>query len=213
MAKFIKSSYEILTDISEGGLEELKLIEKACRVCYKSEDKITDDGESAKALIKSCLGRGHESPIEHSILTVKFVCDRGVTHEMVRHRLASYSQESTRYCNYSKDKFGNEITFVLPDSYFDDDGNLINEECALVEACRDAETHYFRMINDEHKTPQEARAVLPQCLKAEIIMSANYREWRHFFELRCSKAAHPDIRKLACGLRDELRERIPVIFD
>ena len=108
----LKAGFEILTPISEGGIEELKHIEKIARVCYKSEEKITDDGESAKKFVKMLLDRGHEAMLEHSSLSVKFVADRGVSHELVRHRIASFAQESTRYVNYSLDKFGNEINVI-----------------------------------------------------------------------------------------------------
>ena len=112
--KIINPSYEILTDISPFGTLELEQIERAARTCYKSEDKILDQGESAKKLIKSLIDKGHEAMLEHSILSVKFICDRGVSHELVRHRMASFAQESTRYCNYSQEKFGIEITVIKP---------------------------------------------------------------------------------------------------
>ena len=118
--RIIQPSYEILTEISEGGIKELQLIEKIGRVCYKSEDKITEDGESAKKFVQMLIGRGHEAMIEHSTLSVKFTVDRGVSHELVRHRIASFAQESTRYCNYSKDKFDNGITFIKP-FFFEED--------------------------------------------------------------------------------------------
>lgn len=112
--KIVNPKYEILTDISEGGIKELQQIERVARVCYKSEDKITPDGESAKKLVGFLVKQGHEAMLEHSQLSVLFTCDRGVANELVRHRIASFAQESTRYCNYSKEKFGGELTFIRP---------------------------------------------------------------------------------------------------
>ena len=120
--RIIKPSYEIMTPISDGGIEELKRIEAAARTCYKSEDKITEDGTSAKKMVKALVTRGHEAMLEHSQLTVKFICDRGVSHEIVRHRICSFAQESTRYCNYSGDKFGEELTFIEPSFFVNNAG-------------------------------------------------------------------------------------------
>ena len=206
--KIINASYEILTDISPYGTLELEQIERAARTCYKSEDKITEQGESAKKLIKNLIKNGHEAMLEHSQLSVKFICDRGVSHELVRHRMASFAQESTRYCNYSDDKFGNELTFIKP-IFFDltmDEGEL------WLEAMEHAEDYYFSLL-DDLCSPQEARCVLPNSLKTEVVMTANYREWRHILKLRTDKAAHPQMRELMVPLLKELKERIPVIFD
>ena len=205
--QIIKSSYDILTPISEGGIEELKHIEKIARVCYKSEDKISEDGSSAKKLIKNLIDRGHEAMIEHSSLSVKFICDRGVSHELVRHRIASFAQESTRYCNYANDKFGNELTFIEP--FFWTNCDLYYDWKA---AMRAAEKSYLYLI-ERGAQPQEARSVLPNSIKTEITITANYREWRNFFKLRTAKAAHPQMRELTIPLLAELKERIPVIFD
>lgn len=112
--KIVEPKYEILTDISEGGIKELQQIERVARVCYKSEDKITPDGESAKKLVGFLVKQGHEAMLEHSQLSVLFTCDRGIANELVRHRIASFAQESTRYCNYSKEKFGGEIAVIQP---------------------------------------------------------------------------------------------------
>jgi len=191
---------------SVDGDEILKRIEEYGRVCYKSENRITED--SAKRFVENLVKRGHESVLEHISVTVKFVCDRGVSHEIVRHRLASYSQESTRYCNYSKDDFGSEITviepcFLVPGT----EGYKLWEGACLV-----AEQMYFKML-DWGCTPEEARAVLPNSLKTELVMTANLREWRHFFKLRASKAAHPQMRELTVPLLSEFKEKIPVVFD
>lgn len=206
--KIIKPYAEILSDISKGGIKELQFIEKAARTCYKSEDKITDDGESAKSLVKRLISSGHEAMLEHSSLSVKFVVDRGVSHEIVRHRLFSFAQESTRYCNYNKGKFGNEITFIEP-YFWDEDSNfyLMWKLC-----CMEAEKDYIRFIEDG-ATPQEARAVLPNSVKTELIVTGNYREWRHFLKLRTDKAAHPQMREVAIPLLKELQRRIPIVFD
>lgn len=205
--QIIKARYDILTPISEGGIEELKHIEKIARVCYKSEDKISEDGSSAKKLVKNLIDRGHEAMIEHSSLSVKFICDRGVSHELVRHRIASFAQESTRYCNYANDKFGNELTFIEP--FFWTNCDLYYDWKA---AMRAAEKSYLYLI-ERGAQPQEARSVLPNSIKTEITITANYREWRNFFKLRTAKAAHPQMRELTIPLLAELKERIPVIFD
>lgn len=154
------------------------------------------------------ISRGHEAMIEHSSLSVKFIVDRGVSHELVRHRIASFAQESTRYCNYAKDKFGNEITVIKP-LFFIDDSEQYNE---WKYAMYDAERHYFKLL-ELGATPQEARSTLPNSTKTEITITANYREWRNFFKLRTAKAAHPQMREVTIPLLAELKERLPVIFD
>lgn len=212
--KIIKPSYEILTPISDGGIKELQHIEKIGRVCYKSEDRITDDGESAKKFVKMLINNGHEAMIEHSSLSVKFVVDRGVSHELVRHRIASFAQESTRYCNYSKDKFGNEITVILP-CFFDTGMGILSNSLVYQEwksACECAEERYFNLLK-MGATPQQARTVLPNSLKTEITITANYREWRNFFKLRTDEAAHPQMREVTIPLLKELKTLIPIIFD
>ena len=202
--KAIKAYTQIYGDIN--GQEILKKIEVCGRVCYKSEDKITED--SAEKFVVGIVKRGHEAVLEHASITVKFVVDRGVSHEIVRHRIASYCQESTRYCNYSKDKFGKELTFIIPDflTYGSKGFKLWKEEMKQIEKT------YFVMLEAGH-TPQEARSVLPNSLKTELVMTANLREWRSFFKLRTSKAAHPQIREVAIPLLEELKELIPVVFD
>ena len=206
--KIIKPSYEILTPISDGGIKELQHIEKIGRVCYKSEDRITDDGESAKKFVKMLISNGHEAMIEHSSLSVKFVVDRGVSHELVRHRIASFAQESTRYCNYSKDKFGNEITVIEPCFWNEGTGFY---ECWKV-SCEQSERYYFELLHGG-ATPQQARTVLPNSLKTEITITANYREWRNFFKLRTAEASHPQMREITIPLLKELKTFIPIIFD
>lgn len=185
--KIINACYSIETPID--GKQILKRIEKAGRICYKSEDRITE--ESAKAFVRTLIERGHESVLEHESITVRFICDRGITHEIVRHRLASYSQESTRYCNYSGNKFGNQITFIKPCFLEEGTGGYKLWKQAMFVA----EKEYFELLN-WGCTPQEARSVLPNSTKTEILMTANLREWRHFLKLRTSTAAHPQMREL-----------------
>ena len=216
----LKAGFEILTPISEGGIEELKHIEKIGRVCYKSEGNITEDGESAKKFVKMLINRGHEAMIEHSSLSVKFIVDRGVSHELVRHRIASFAQESTRYVNYSLDKFGNEINVINISNGIRLDGKMINMDAKTIDviinewlfAMADAEKHYMKMI-DLGATPQIARSVLPNSTKTEITITANYREWRNFFKLRVPGTAHPQMREVAIPLLKELKNRLPIIFD
>ena len=172
----IKPSFEIITPID--GKEILKTIEQVGRTCYKSEDKITED--SCKSFVKGLIARGHEAVIEHYNITVRLVNDRGVSHEEVRHRLASYAQESTRYCNYTKDKFDNGITYIDISGGIQYDKamqKLSQETIGLiieewVSACSDAEKHYNKMIS-LGATPQIARSVLNNSTKTEICITAN----------------------------------------
>lgn len=202
--RIIEPGFEIV-DLLDGN-EMLKRIERAGRVCYKSEAGITND--SAIRFVKNIIRNGHESVIEHEKITVKIICDRGVSHEIVRHRIASYSQESTRYCNYYAEKFENELTFIKP--YF------WNKDFAKYKIWENTmlyiEKAYMELIEAGAK-PQEARSVLPNSLKTEIIVTMNLREWRHFFKLRADNAAHPQMRQIALPLLKEFQNEIPVIFD
>ena len=202
--KIIKPSIEIINLPPQE--EVLAHIEKCGRTCYKSEGKIADG--SAEKFVRGIIKRGHESVLEHVSFTVRFICDRGVTHEIVRHRLASYSQESTRYCRYSDDGFGNEITVIEP-LFLDRDTFLWH---IWETACKQAEESYMQMLHYGAK-PEEARSVLPNSLKTEICMTANLREFRHFLKLRTAAAAHPQIREVAMMLLNTLHERLPVLFD
>lgn len=191
----------------------LRKIEQIGRVCYKSEDKITEG--SAETFIRSLIVRGHESVIEHQSITVIVTCDRGVTHEIVRHRIASYSQESTRYCNYADGKFGNQISVIDPCSGFEWDLNTeegMNKWKIWNKAMDAAEWSYRQMLK-YGATPQEARTVLPNSLKADLVMTMDLREWRHFIRLRDSKAAHPQMREVAHMIAKEFAERYPVFFE
>lgn len=201
--KIIKPSVEFITPLN--GKVIMERLEECGRVCYKSEDSITEG--SAEKFLKGIISRGHEAVLEHCSFTVKFVCDRGVSHEIVRHRLAAYCQESTRYCNYSKDKFDNEITVIEP--CFLTPGTYTYEKWET--ACMNAERAYFDLL-EAGCSPQEARAVLPNSLKTELVMTADIREWRHFLKLRCSKAAHPQIREVATQLLEALQWDLPVLF-
>jgi len=218
----VKPSFEILSimGVAEGGqgVESLQLIEKAGRTCYKSEDK-SGAGANVTAIkfAKMILKNGHESVIEHSAIAVKFICDRGVTHELVRHRLASFSQESTRYVNY---KGG--CTFVIPPWVSIGEGEY-TETYEPINPWRAPNWIWFRsMLNAERCynelsrsgwSPQQARSVLPNSTKTEIVMTTNFREWRHIFELRCSQAAHPQMREIMIPLLEKAKSIIPVIFD
>lgn len=202
--KVIAPGYEILQDID--GEAILKKLESIARVCYKSETKITDS--SYAGLIKSLIQRGHESVLEHEKITVRIICDRGVSHELVRHRIASYSQESTRFCNYSNERFGSELTFIKPCFWAED-----SEEYKIWhDSMQEAEKHYFDLLK-ANATPQEARSVLPNSLKTEIVMTMNLREWRHFFRLRTAEDAHPQMKEITCPLLRDFQNRIPILFD
>ena len=184
----------------------LKKLERIGRTCYKSEGNIKED--SAEKFVKNIMNRNHMSVIEHESISVRIICDRGVTHEIVRHRIASYSQESTRYCNYSNDKFGNELTFIKP--CFFEEGSKGYE--IWKKSMQNIENEYMELIEVGAK-PQEARSILPNSIKTEIVMTMNLREWRHFFKLRCDKAAHPQTREIANMILEEFRKEIPVVFD
>ena len=179
-----------------------KLIEQAGRTCYKSENLITD--ESSGKFIKMIIKRGHHSVLEHASATLRFICDRGVTHELVRHRLASYSQESTRYCDYSNSSQG--IGFIQPP--------FLSQDTLIVwkTACANAENSY-NMLRGSGHSPQIARSVLPICVKTEIVATANLREWRHILVLRTSGAAHPQIRRLMIDARGLLYRVCPTVFE
>lgn len=271
--RFIAPRFEILTDISDGGIKELKHIERCGRVSYRSEDKITEDGESAKKFVAMLIRNGHESVLEHGSLTVELTVDRAIANELVRHRMASFTQESTRYCNYTKDKFCGDTTYILP-LYLKRGYNLFtdlqeraetdSEFKALVDEHRDTWSssiwdyinfkfgglggipkedwddiskfyNYYTVAdycNNSYRasvtvpgsfaemenvvaesTPEEARWMLPLGLATKIVVTANYREWRHIFKLRCEQHAHPEMRRIMCSLWLVLSCKIPVIFD
>lgn len=231
--KLINPKVEIIDKIN--GSEILKRIEKVARTCYKSEEYISEDDSSAKKLITNLVKSNHHAMLEFVDITVKFTCSRSIANEIVRCRLASYAQESTRYCNYSKDKFDHDITYVIPTNLDLPEGkytNWDNDWCDVAElkilhpeadnlndaancflqSIKNSEYYYFKLLDNGCK-PQEAREVLPHALKTELNMKCNLREWRHFFELRCSGAAHPDIKFLALALLEQFHKEIPIIFD
>lgn len=216
--KIIRPSFQIMTPIDKDVI--YKQIESAARCCYKSEDKITET--SAVEMVKALVRRKHFAMLEHFVVTVKFICDRGVSHEVVRHRLASYAQESTRYCNYSKNKFGGEISYIDIAGGMEGDPKvsqldaesmtLIYEE--WVAACQDAERHYDRMI-ELGASPQIARSVLNNSTKTEIVVTMNMREWHHFFDLRAvgtTGAPHPQMREIAEQVLEAFAEAMPELF-
>lgn len=207
----IKPSVEII-DMKDYD-QMIRKIEKIGRVCYKSEGNITE--ESAERFISNILKRGHESVIEHEAITVRMTCDRGITHEIVRHRIASYSQESTRYCNYTGDKFGNEITVIDLAGGFEynlNDENDRKKYEVWTKAMENAEKSYFEMI-ELGATPQEARSILPNSLKTEIVVTMNLRSWRNFFHLRCDPHAHPQMREVANIALNVFKEKLPIFFN
>lgn len=211
--KIIKPSFEILTPVD--GVQIIKNIERIGRVCYKSEEFITES--SAEKFIKMLISKEHESVLEHEKISVRIICDRGVSHELVRHRIASFSQESTRYCNYSKSKFGNELTFILPSWFQCSFKNGIAEltevnEKRWLKAMKESELTYVDMVEDGW-TPQQARSVLPNSLKTEIVISANLREWRTIFKQRTAPTAHPQMREIMIPLLKSFAGSIPVVFD
>jgi thymidylate synthase (FAD) len=227
--RLVRSSFELIDDIDP--ISVYKKIEKIGRVCYKSEDKITET--SHEVFIKNLLKRQHLAMIEHVNITGKFICDRGVSHELVRHRLCSFAQESTRYCNY---KGG--VTFVIPSQFksiperemeLQKDikfGELLSSWLGPI--CPDegiesgafdwlwsmsySEDNYLKMLRDGC-TPQQARAVLPNSLKTEIVVTANLREWLYIFSLRLPSTAHPDMRDVMKKAYNILNEKLPLFFN
>ncbi len=221
--KFIEPSFEILSeDFTRENV--LKTIERAARTCYKSEEKICEG--SAVKMLNNLIKRGHEAMIEHAPnLSVRFVCDRGVTHELVRHRLFSFAQESTRYVNYSN----KGMQFIIPEwvagedrkymlngefNYLVDLDELLKNpnDILITSMCIHAEASYNSLIGNCWK-PQQARAVLPNCIKTEIVVTGNVREWRNAFKLRTAKDAHPQMREIMIPLIRKLSEDIPELWN
>lgn len=194
--KIINQSAELLTPLSQE--EVIKRLEMAGRVCYKSEHKISDN--SGEKFVRNIIKHNHQSVLEHISLSIRFITDRGVTHELVRHRLISASMESTRYVRYA-----NGMEFVAPVGMSSDGLNV------WVDACAESEKHYLALLV-EGEPPEQARSVLNHSVKTEIIVTANLREWMHIIKLRGSKAAHPQIRELIRMTEGILVEKYPVIF-
>jgi thymidylate synthase (FAD) len=226
--KIVKPSIELIHSTPNPE----RVIERMGRICYQSNHKVKvcgpcggrgwqrpsldcpsctgtgTDIESAIAFVHMIKSNGHESVLEHASAGFSIVTDRGVTHEIVRHRIASYSQESTRYCNYSKESFGSEISVIQPPGL---------EACnqaryAWEEMMVAAEVSYNAMVVGKGVSPQIARSVLPNSLKSEIGMTANFREWRHFLRLRTSPKAHPQMREIADMIRALLVKLSPACF-
>lgn len=210
--KIIESSYEIE---EVHGPSVLMRIAYAGTLCYKNEGEIKTL-EDAKNFIRKRIKQGHESIIEHEKVTVKVICDRGVSHEIVRHRIGSYSQESTRYCNYANDKFGDEITVIDISKHllerFGEEGFMATGIWS--ETMKTCESAYKEMVNTLGIPPEFARSVLPNSLKTEIVITYNLRQWRHFFKLRAqSKRAHPQLREITIPMLKDFQKLIPVVFD
>jgi len=204
--RFLETGFAFEEEVN--GMEILKKIERAGRTCYKSENNITE--ESALKFVKMITHTyKHESVLEHASITVRIVCDRGISHEIVRHRIGAYSQESTRYCNYGKNKFGNEITVIRP-AHLEHKSDT--EQILWEETMFKIEENYFELLK-RGWTPQEARGILPNELKTEMVVTYNMRQWRHFFAMRCGPAAHPQLRALTIPMLSAFKERIPVIFE
>jgi thymidylate synthase (FAD) len=213
----LNQSFSILTKFDKN---ILKTIESIGRICYKSENKITEDSDIAFA--KKIIKNGHESVIEHISVTVKFICDRGISHELVRHRLSSFSQESTRYVDYLK----GGLAFIIPlwinikpgkygsmEDVYESNGSHIGEDVhEWLSHLFEVESSY-ESLREQKWSPQEARSILPNCLKTELFMTANLREWRHVIKMRTAKGAHPQVVELITSLHNELKSKIPILFD
>jgi len=227
----LKPSYKIETPIDgDNATRMLKLIESAARTCYKSECKTTDD--SYKAFVRKIANvYKHESVIEHSSVTVRFIVDRGVSHELVRHRLCAFSQESTRYVDYSEDGAtkGN-CQFIIPPwcnipegQYKFIDGHLKSNSPIRESSVSESDGEYLAALQTaENKynklsalgwTPQQARDVLPNSTKTEVVVTTNFREWRHILKLRSDNKAHPQMREVMIPLLNEFKQHLPELFD
>ena len=184
----------------------MRNLERACRTCYRSENKITED--SYKTLLKNCITRGHESILEHEKITIRMICDVGVYKDLTRHRIASFSIESTRYCNYGKDKFSNQINFIKPVN-IDETSELYKE---WKTSCEEIEKHYMKM-SELGATPDQMRMILPHSTAAQVTMTANIREWKHILALRCTSHAHPAVEQVMIPLLLHFKENMPEIFE
>lgn len=203
--KLVDPSIEIISDIN--GEQILKHIEIAIRNCYKSEDKICEGSD--KKLIKTILDSHHYSTIEHQSVTVRVVCSRACLAQWTRHRLMSYSVESQRYVNYSREKFNKQIIFIRPVKYYN---WTTEQQFHFNRALEDTEESYLELIEAGLK-PQDSRNVLNNAVKTEMIVTGNLRVWRDFLLKRTDKSAQDEIQFLAKELLKQLKEKIPVIFD
>lgn len=204
--KIIEPNVEIITDLDNNKI--LKQIELAARNCYKSEDKITDDVSSAEKIVKMLLDNHHEAMIEFADIMVRLICDIGVYKDISRHRHVSFAIESTRYCNYSKGKFGNEISFIKPCNIIEN-----TEEYNIWYNCmKNIEDSYNSMAKLGCK-PDQLRMLLPHSTAASVVMKANVREWRHILKLRTSNAAHPSVQQVMKMVLNKFKENIPLLFN
>ncbi len=188
------------------GKKIMHRIERACRTCYRSENLITE--ESYKTLLKNCLNRGHESILEHEKISIRMICDIGVYKDLTRHRFASFSIESTRYCNYGKDKYDNQIKFIKPAHI--EEGTQIYD--LWKKSLEQIEENYVKMSEIGAK-PDQLRMILPHSTAAEVNMTCNIREWRHVLSLRCAKMTHPTIRQLLIPLLLKFKQDMPELFE
>lgn len=203
--KIIEPKVEIISAID--GDKMLKQIELAARNCYKSEDKITEDCSSAKKIITMLMSKHHDAMLEFADIIVRLTCDIGVYKDLTRHRHCSFAIESTRYCNYSKEKFGNEITFIKPCNMEDEDLYVGWEE-----VMRNIE-NYYNIMSKLGAKPDQLRMLLPHSTAASVVMKANIREWRHILRLRTSPAAHPSVQQIMKMVLAEFKKNIPILFD
>lgn len=229
----IKAHHKIEFPDKENAIRMMRTIESAARTCYKSEDKITD--ESYKPFVRKIVHVfKHESTIEHGAITVRFVTDRGVTHEMVRHRLAAFSQESTRYVDYSGSSKCGDCQFIIPlwlkdnlpegQWFWDDEKLVLHDAAGAVHDTKSVPANewlfamqtaakQYGVLRMQNWSPQQARSVLPNSTKTEIVVTANPREWRHILKMRTSPQAHPQIREVMIPVLAELTELMPELFD
>lgn len=219
--KIINASYKILSDFCspinfyKPNESIVKNLEYIARICTQTNSKCETSKKDLEnidsGLMQKLINNNHHSVLEHSILSVLFVVDRAIANELTRHRLASFTQESTRYCNYDKDRFDSELTFIKP--YY------LKEETVgytkWFNLMKEIEETYFELLRhtDCKLKPEEARCILPLSLKTELVMTANYREWRHIFQMRNSKNAHPQMREIMNPLLAEIKRYIPIVFD
>lgn len=206
MVKIIEPSVEIVSDID--GDKILKQIERCARNCYKSEGNISEDTSSAIKMISKLIELNHTAMIEFADIVVNLHCDVGVYKDLTRHRHCSFAIESTRYCNYSKGKFGNELTFIKPCN-MDESKGIYH---TWLRTMKDIENAYMQMA-ELGALPDQLRMILPHSTAASVMMKANIREWRHIFQLRCAKQAHPSVRQIMLMTLKEVHNKIPVLFD
>ena len=202
--KLIKPRFEIIGE--HDWYDILKHIEKIGRTCYQSHNSLCDFARTIN-FVDSLIKRGHESILEFYDIEVRFICDRAIANQIVRQRICSFVQSSTRYCNYSKDKFGGEIT-CIDKGYFTD----YKHKTEWINTLRTCEEQYLKMIEQGY-SPERARDVLPLTTATELVVKTNLREWRHILKLRTAKECHPDLLDLTVPLLKELKELIPIIFD